>query len=178
MNSPAKSASTSIRHLSWRAVAKLAACVAGILSPIAAFPVTTTSCVPIAVFLCCLSLTCAILLPFLWKQSLGPQNPPELWERDSAVMRSWIRLSVWIRVAGMVALVVDLCFYRPYRGPGHLNLQMTLSPVAYMMLMWAAMLDEYIRRHKPKELAASHLAIKASQPVQSEHWGLNAHSTH
>jgi hypothetical protein len=147
------------------------ALIAGVLSPLGVFPITS-SCVPLASILFCVSLTCMILFAIFWSPSYRAGSWTDPWAAGSPRYKPWIRVQQFIYALSVATFLVSLCFFRRWHH-GQINWQMTISSPGYMFLVWGGAISSYIRARTAPKQAANKAYFDDLQPIRSQHWGQN-----
>jgi hypothetical protein len=146
----------------------LALCM-GILSPLSAFPITS-SCIPLASYLFCTSLTCIVLLAIFWSPSYRAASLADQWSVGSPKLKWWTELRQVIYALGAAIFVVSLCFFRRWHQ-GQINWQMTISAPGYMFLIWGGLISTYVQARAPSKQSTHGAHFNDLKPIRSEHWG-------
>lgn len=129
-------------------------CCIGLVSPGFVFPVTSTSCLPLAVDSCCISLTCAIALPRVFWLCFWPQRDPKRWPQDSRARAYWILGHEVVAIVGGALFLTSLFLFRSWHR-GMINWQMIISAPGVMFWLWAGMIKVYVAERDPEPSQSS-----------------------
>ena len=140
------------------------ALIAGVLSPLGVFPITS-SCVPLASSLFCVSITCMILFAILWSPAYRERSWTDPWPEGSLRYKRWIRVQQFIYALSVATFLVSLCFFRRWHN-GQINWQMTISSPGYMFLVWGGAISSYIRARTPSKRTAYRAYFDDLQPIR------------
>ena len=152
-----------------RRIGALIPLIAGILSPLGAFPLTS-SCVPLASFLFCMSFSCMMVSAILCSPAYRAASWTDPWPEGSRKYRRWTRVRQVIYALGAVTFLVSLCFSRRWHQ-GQINWQMTIAAPGYMFLVWGGAVSSYVQARTPSKRSAYKPYFDDLKPIQSEHWG-------
>jgi hypothetical protein len=148
---------------------KILLLIAGVLSPVGAFPLTK-SCVPLAADLFSLSLTCLLLLAILlYRRSHEEEWTAELPEGSPRLAKLLI-VHKTITILSPICLIVSLFFSRRWHR-GEINWQQTIAAPGYMLLIWSSMVRIFIETRRPGKPGSPNLLSGPMQPIESSHWG-------
>jgi hypothetical protein len=149
---------------------------AGMLSPLTVFPLTRSR-IPLAADLFCLSLSCMLWMAVRVVRGRRGDRWSEPWHEDSSELKRWSRTRTWIYGLALSFLIVSLFLFRPWR-PGQINWQMTISAPGYMLLVWGAIVSNYIVARRPARTPRMNPLHQPMAPIRSDHWGSSPGTTH
>lgn len=151
----------------------LSLCFAGVLSPATIFPVTPHTDIPLAMYICGLSVTCAVLLPGCWRRCFSPDREPALWREGSRKPEFWRSVTLGSALAGLAFLSVSLLFLRPWYH-GQTNWQAIIAAPGCMLLLWSRVAADYRKLRLP--VLFQPMYVPVSQPNEARPEYVHAHA--
>lgn len=146
-------------------------CFAGVLSLAAIFPITAHTCIPLALYIGGLSVTCAVLLPGCWRRCFSPDREPALWHEGSRKPEFWRSVTLGSALAGLALLSISVLLIRPWHH-GQTNWMAIVSAPGCMLLLWSRVVADYRKTRLPALFRTEY--VPASQPQET--WTEYAHA--